>query len=302
MLDNDIPSKTQEGLAEIKTRAMGLAPRMRTALLLVDGVKPVRELEQLLTASGVKPGALQTLLDKGLIAITQKAPDSIQPIATPPQEPAPREAEAAPEPAPVVEAVAAPTPVAPAPAAPLPEPVAPVKAVAVPKPPPVAPAPTPAPKPAPVAKAAPAPKSSPKAASNTIAAVKAAPAPKAISKTPAAPKATPPRQRPATRAVAPAAPVVPAPVEQKKEEVRPAPVHNPAAPPEDMKLVVARAHVASALDDRLDNYMLRQMIASCSSRAQLESMFDVAEKALKETLGGTRSAHVLDVAKALLHS
>jgi hypothetical protein len=76
----------------------------------------------------------------------------------------------------------------------------------------------------------------------------------------------------------------------------------PPPPPEDMKLLVARAHVANALDDRVDGFVLRQMVASCSSRAELESLLDAAEKVLKKSLGSAHSAHVLGIAKALLHS
>src|SRR5580704_16048195 len=62
-----IPVKTNKGTLEIKERMLGLAPRIRTALLLVDGVKSAAELEQLMEAAGVTPGALQLLLAKGLI-------------------------------------------------------------------------------------------------------------------------------------------------------------------------------------------------------------------------------------------
>jgi hypothetical protein len=63
----NVPIKTSQGADEIITRTRGLAPRVRTALLLVDGVKSVAELERLMVAIGVTPDALQLLLDKGLI-------------------------------------------------------------------------------------------------------------------------------------------------------------------------------------------------------------------------------------------
>ncbi len=66
-----VPVKTPEGAWEIKTRVLGLAPRIRTALLLVDGVRSSIELERLMQAAGVTPGALQLLLDKGLIRIPE---------------------------------------------------------------------------------------------------------------------------------------------------------------------------------------------------------------------------------------
>jgi hypothetical protein len=72
----NVPVKTSEGAQEIKARALGLAPRIRTALLLVDGVKSVTELERLMTAAGVTSGALQLLLDKGLIRFPEEAVES----------------------------------------------------------------------------------------------------------------------------------------------------------------------------------------------------------------------------------
>lgn len=71
-----VPVKTNEGTQEIRARALGLAPRIRTALLLVDGVKSLDELERLMDAAGVTPGALQMLLDKGLIKIPEPEPEA----------------------------------------------------------------------------------------------------------------------------------------------------------------------------------------------------------------------------------
>jgi hypothetical protein len=72
MSRSNIPVKTSEGVQEIKARALGLAPRIRTALLLVDGVKSAAELERLMAAAGVTPGALQLLIDKGLIRFQEE--------------------------------------------------------------------------------------------------------------------------------------------------------------------------------------------------------------------------------------
>jgi hypothetical protein len=79
-----VPVKTKEGTQEIRARALGLAPRIRTALLLVDGVKSMEELERLMDAAGVTPGALQMLLDKGLVRIPEPEPE-VQPQAQPPK-------------------------------------------------------------------------------------------------------------------------------------------------------------------------------------------------------------------------
>jgi len=82
-----VPVKTKEGTQEIRARALGLAPRIRTALLLVDGVKSMEELERLMDAAGVTPGALQMLLDKGLIRIPEPEPQpqaqAVQPLDVP---------------------------------------------------------------------------------------------------------------------------------------------------------------------------------------------------------------------------
>lgn len=72
-----IPVKTREGAQEIAARALGLAPRIRTALLLVDGVKSVTELERLMKAAGVTDGALQLLLEKGLIRFPEESANSL---------------------------------------------------------------------------------------------------------------------------------------------------------------------------------------------------------------------------------
>ena len=83
-----VPVKTKEGTQEIRARALGLAPRIRTALLLVDGVKSLDELERLMDAAGVTPGALQMLIEKGLIKLPEPEPEPEsepeQPGAQPP--------------------------------------------------------------------------------------------------------------------------------------------------------------------------------------------------------------------------
>jgi hypothetical protein len=319
MRDDDVPAKTQVGLAEIKSRALGLAPRMRTALLLVDGVKPIRELEQLLAASGVKPGALQTLFERGLICIFQDDSVSVPAATAAPEKSAIPEARPVPETVPAYDAAAAPeaspapqaVPAPKASAAPAPQAAPPPKVTSAPKMVPTAKA-APASEPAATSKAPPTPKPAPaaKAAPDAASTAKAAPTPKPApaAKAPSTPKAAPAPQgaaRPASPP--PALTAVRLPVPAQSDEQDEAPEHEvqifvPPPPPEDMKLLVARAHVANALDDRVDSYVLKQMVASCSSRAQLESLFDAAEKVLMKSLGSARSAAVLGVAKALLHS
>lgn len=296
MKNDDIPMKTDEGLAEIKTRALGLAPRVRTALLLVDGVKSIGELEQLLTASGVKPGALELLLEKGLIRVPLHDPAGM-PAAMP-------ASTIAPMPETVSKIEVAPV----AKAAPASDPAPAAEAVSVPKAAPaLKPAPpaevAPAPKVKPALKAEPAPKIEPVLKAEP--ALKAEPVPKAASM----PKATPvPKAPPQPEPAAPASgPVgMTAPTYDDQDDTEPAPEINIPVPdpPDDMKLVVARAHLANALDEHagMQGYVLKQMVAGCTSRAELLSLCDAAEKLMAKSLDKAGRASVIGISKALLAS
>lgn len=57
--------KTERGLVEMNTRTLGLAPRLRAALILIDGKKFDHQLEQLLGPQSAD--ILQSLQDLGLI-------------------------------------------------------------------------------------------------------------------------------------------------------------------------------------------------------------------------------------------
>lgn len=356
MRDDDVPVKTHEGLTEIKNRALGLAPRVRTALLLVDGVKSIRELNPLLAASGVKPGTLEILLEKGLISVSSHAL-----VATPvDEEPAEADVIQAPQAAPAVEtesiAQAKPTPVVS-----IVEPAA--KAEPQPKAAPAltaAPAAVPAPKAAPEPKAIPEPESDLSASWPVTISVDATDndlqdrelarevpvvvqTPKAMPTSTAAPRpeAATPAVQPAARST-PAANIAPknnepVPEATKAPQAVPAPkavpklepvmseakpltisvalteedpydqemVHRVAVappPPDDMKLLVARAHLANALDDYVDGYILKQVVTGCTSRAELESLFDAIERVLVKTVGKVRSEDVMGTAKTLLAS
>ena len=59
--------KTQKGQTEVETRMFRLLPRMRTALILVDGHRNDAELAKLVPGDPVL--ALQTLLDGGFIEV-----------------------------------------------------------------------------------------------------------------------------------------------------------------------------------------------------------------------------------------
>lgn len=52
MFDVEIFSKTAKGRAEISERALGLSPRLRSALILVDGKTPLGQLRAALSMLG----------------------------------------------------------------------------------------------------------------------------------------------------------------------------------------------------------------------------------------------------------
>jgi hypothetical protein len=84
--------KTPDGQAEIETRARRLGPRLRTALIMVDGKRSDEDLRKLIAQEADE--TLQALLSQGLIevvAITQPRPARVAPAAPatlPPTEPA----------------------------------------------------------------------------------------------------------------------------------------------------------------------------------------------------------------------
>jgi hypothetical protein len=93
----NIYRKTAEGQAEIETRVRRLNPRLRSALIMVDGKRTDEDLHKLLAQQADE--TLQALLDQGLIevvGIAQARPSRpaangpvAAPAATPAAEPAP---------------------------------------------------------------------------------------------------------------------------------------------------------------------------------------------------------------------
>jgi predicted secreted protein len=69
MNDNDIFTKTPAGLDEVRTRASGLPQRVRSVLIMVDGVKTVRDLRVAVTRLEAPPETLDSLLDLGMIQL-----------------------------------------------------------------------------------------------------------------------------------------------------------------------------------------------------------------------------------------
>src|SRR5438552_18318236 len=81
--------KTEKGLAEIETRAHRLAPRLRSALIMVDGKRNDDELRKLILSD--PDGALKSLLDEGYVEVISITPQR----PAPPPPPAPEAGAAA---------------------------------------------------------------------------------------------------------------------------------------------------------------------------------------------------------------
>ncbi|HXA46105.1 MAG TPA: hypothetical protein VNW52_00640 [Burkholderiaceae bacterium] len=326
-----VPVKTNEGAREIKARTLGLAPRIRTALLLVDGIKSVVELERLMSAAGVTAGALQLLLDKGLIRLEEEPPETSSDAASEAQ-PLLTEFDIAPTIlAPVETAVAIapekayerneiatsdshsnfhrhPSPVSPAAAVPTHIPMAvasKVVPVITPPQPSAASAPGKLPARTPAVPAAVAvvnlidletilldvTKLEMKTILGVATKLELTPtqllAPNTVVKVPLT---EPPRLPPLAQAEQQyrAAPIV-------KKHVIPAVMLR-------MNLMVARAHLANALDQyvEMDGYALKQKVVACESRDELEQLFSLVENALMRKIDKPAVARVMGVTQSLL--
>jgi hypothetical protein len=88
--------KTDKGQAEIETRAHRLVPRLRTALILVDGKRSGDDLAGLIANEPAQ--TLQTLLEQGFIEAFEVAPSRSSAAPKPPPAEAPAEAPAAGDP------------------------------------------------------------------------------------------------------------------------------------------------------------------------------------------------------------
>jgi hypothetical protein len=85
--------KTAKGLTEIETRAHRLPPRLRSALIVVDGRRNAAELKPLILQQPDE--TLQALVEQGFIeAIGESAPPAAAPPPPPPPAPAPAAAPA----------------------------------------------------------------------------------------------------------------------------------------------------------------------------------------------------------------
>ncbi|HEY0857938.1 MAG TPA: hypothetical protein VGE16_12815 [Albitalea sp.] len=77
--------KTDKGIAEIETRANRLAPRLRTALIMVDGRRSEHDLRALI--GGEPEEVLAVLLDQGYVEVIGTVAE--RPASPPPAAPAP---------------------------------------------------------------------------------------------------------------------------------------------------------------------------------------------------------------------
>lgn len=69
MNPGDVVDKTEKGVREIQTRALGLPPRLRTLLIMADGRHTVAQLQQSAAQVGAPADSLQTLLQQELVAL-----------------------------------------------------------------------------------------------------------------------------------------------------------------------------------------------------------------------------------------
>jgi len=69
MNPGDLFDKTDSGLQELRTRATGLPPRLRSLLILVDGRRTLAQLQAAAGQIGAPADAIEQLLQRGLVAL-----------------------------------------------------------------------------------------------------------------------------------------------------------------------------------------------------------------------------------------
>jgi len=68
-IEQAVPVKTAQGVAELAHRSRGLSQRHRTVLLLVDGQRPVSRVLATAQAAGVQPTVFDELVDLGMVEV-----------------------------------------------------------------------------------------------------------------------------------------------------------------------------------------------------------------------------------------
>lgn len=92
----DVFEKTQAGVEEVRVRARKLPPRLRTMLIMVDGVMPTPQLLEAAATLGVPGDFLESLQSQGLIqrrSAQQAAEQSLLPTPAAAAEADPAQAE-----------------------------------------------------------------------------------------------------------------------------------------------------------------------------------------------------------------
>jgi len=81
MNPGDLIDKTDSGLQELRTRAGGLPPRLRSLLIMIDGRRTLAQVQAAAGQIGAPPDAVEQLLQRGLVAV--------RPLGAAPQPPPP---------------------------------------------------------------------------------------------------------------------------------------------------------------------------------------------------------------------
>lgn len=91
MNPGDLVDKTEQGLLEIRTRALRLAPRLRAMLIMIDGRQTVAQLQAAAQQAGAPDDFLEQLAQQGLIVLRSPPPRASRTGATtlPPNLPLP---------------------------------------------------------------------------------------------------------------------------------------------------------------------------------------------------------------------
>ena len=81
MNPGDLIDKTDSGLQELRTRAGGLPPRLRSLLIMIDGRRTLAQVQAAAGQIGAPPDAVEQLLQRGLVALRPSGPAAQPPAA-----------------------------------------------------------------------------------------------------------------------------------------------------------------------------------------------------------------------------
>jgi hypothetical protein len=83
MNPGDVIDKTVKGLQEVKSKGLGLPPRLRSLLIMADGRQTLSQLQSAASQIGAPADALQQLLQQGLVTTRGGAAPPRAPAAGP---------------------------------------------------------------------------------------------------------------------------------------------------------------------------------------------------------------------------